>query len=448
MNCAECRENLVAHAERLLEREESLRCEAHLESCADCRNEYAAVSGLQERLIARGQAAAEVSIAPAVMRRVLRESEQPERETIMSKLFTGWGLGLSAAAAAAVVALVVLLASPGAKVSAAEVMARGAKAVAGLGSIHIQGKLRTLPHDNFSHIDPTQPFHDIQLWKQFVPELKWRIEKPGRVALMDGQSTLLFIKPPGNTAMKIPQASPSAFDTDWLHRIANLSATIEAELSNAAQLGWPLSLAEKRAADGRTKAIVTIEARSGLPENDYLKNKLFDTADSRRVYSFDTATELLEAVQIYLSTPAGEVLVFEITRIDYNQPIDPTVFQLELPANVAWYKDELAPLPDNAKYASMTAEQAARVYWEAFAREDWIEAERFRKHPLAEKIKQLAGGLELISLGEAFASEAYDPDGRFVPYEIRLRGGDVLKHNIALKKDRKTGRWFVDGGAF
>ena len=46
----------------------------------------------------------------------------------------------------------------------------------------------------------------------------------------------------------------------------------------------------------------------------------------------------------------------------------------------------------------------------------------------------------------AFTSKDYP--GRFVPYEIKLESGDVIKHNLALKKDGKTGRWWDDGGGF
>ena len=78
MNCAECRENLVALAEGLLDDEQKLLCEAHLESCADCRSESAAILSLQRQLVARGQAAAQVAIVEPVLRRVLREPKEPE----------------------------------------------------------------------------------------------------------------------------------------------------------------------------------------------------------------------------------------------------------------------------------------------------------------------------------------------------------------------------------
>ena len=56
-------------------------------------------------------------------------------------------------------------------------------------------------------------------------------------------------------------------------------------------------------------------------------------------------------------------------------------------------------LPDNEKYASMTAEQAARAFFEACGREDWNEAGKFMS-PVNERLKQYLGGLEIVSLGE------------------------------------------------
>jgi hypothetical protein len=136
------------------------------------------------------------------------------------------------------------------------------------------------------------------------------------------------------------------------------------------------------------------------------------------------------------------VQIFDLSQIDYNQPIDASVWQLSLPADVAWYKQP-EKLPDNEKYASMTAEQAARAFFEACGREDWTEAGKFDS-PITDRLKEYLGGVEVVSLGQAFRSKAYV--GLFVPYEIKLKNGQVRKHNLAVRKDNPAGRWQVDGG--
>ncbi len=315
---------------------------------------------------------------------------------------------------------------------------------AALGSasgIHIRGRLRTPPADNFGAIAPEAEFVTIELWKESGPKPKWRVEKPGRVVVMDGKSTVLYIKPE-NLGVKIPQASESAFDTDWLQRMVNLCDTITNEIRNARAKGWKVELTDETVADGRDKPVVTIETKSGLSDNDYLKNKSFYTSDLREVYRFDAGTKRLESAQVYLLGKPDAEPIFETSQIDYNQAIDPAVFHLDLPANVSWYK-EPQKLPDNEKYASMTAEQAARAFFEACANEDWNEAEKFMS-PITPDLKKYLGGLEIIRLGDSFTDKGYA--GRFVPYEIKFSDGHVTKHNLAVRKDNPAGRWQVDGG--
>jgi hypothetical protein len=257
---------------------------------------------------------------------------------------------------------------------------------------------------------------------------------------MDGQSTVMLIKT-SNTGVKVPQRTTSAFDTDWLHRIANLSNTITNELNNALAKGWKLSLNEETGADGRLKSVVTVMAKSGLPEDDYVKNAFFENADTRRVYRFDAQSELLESVQIYLNRPSGEVQIFDLSRIDYNQSIDTNVWRLDLPADVSWAQlpENLPVLPDNEKYASMTAEQAARAFFEACARKDWDEAGKFMS-PLTQGLKDYLGGIEIVSLGESFTSKAYG--GRFVPYEIKL---PAQEFNVRVSNTNSAKRCVVMG---
>lgn len=443
MNCAECRDNLVALSEDLLGRDEKLQCQAHLDACADCQAEYKTIASLRQQLVARGQIAAKVRIVQSVMQRVL-ENKQTEKETIMSKLMKHrWGFGLGAAGFAAVVALISILSTPKMQAAAVEVMTKGAQAMAKLTSIHLRGQLRTEPQENFSAIMPDHDFVTIEMWKQFEPELKWRVDKPGRTAVMDGQSTVLFIKP--DFGYKLPQRSSSAFDTQWLHELADLNRTLTDELSAIKAHGWPVTLTQEQGAAGKAKSVITVEAKSGLLAGDYLKNKFFSTADTRRVYVFDDQTELLESVKIYVHADAGEKLVFQLDQIDCSQPIDPAVFQPQFPADVSW-GGQMAMLPDNAKYVAMTSEQAARALLEACGREDWTEAAKFFD-PLTASEKQDLGGLQVVSIGTHFTSAISLISGaQFVPYEIKLKNGAVKKFNLSLKRNGQTQRWFVDGG--
>jgi hypothetical protein len=239
-------------------------------------------------------------------------------------------------------------------------------------------------------------------------------------------------------AVKFPRSSASAFDTDWLQRIANLSNTISNELRHAQAQGWKLGLSEEKGSDGRLKSVVSVWAKSGVPDDDYGKNSFLQNADTRRVYRFDAQTERLEAVQIYLLRGGSEVHMFELSQIDYDQPIDPSVWRLELPADVSW-SQEPQKLPDNGKYSSMTAEEAARAFFEACGRQDWDEVAKFMT-PVNDRLKEYLGGVEVVSLGQVFTSKAYP--GQFVPYEIKLRGQEL---NLRLSNTNAAKRYVVTG---
>jgi hypothetical protein len=447
MNCAECRDNLVACAEGLLNRETLLECQTHLAACAACRAEYDAISSLQKRLVSRGQAAAEVSLVEPVMRRVLQNKTEPKGESIMSKILRHrWGFGLGAAASAAAIGLFILVAFPKAQATAAEaaaVMTKGAQAVGDLVTVHLRGQLRTAPQDNFSYINVNCPFCTVELWKQYAPDLKWRAEKPLRVAVMDGQSTVMLIKTT-DTAVRVPQRSTSAFDTDWLQRIANISGTITNELNYAMAKGWGISLGKQTSADGRAQDVVTIEAKSGLPANDYLKNQFFDTADTRRVFVFDDQTERLEAMEIYVHGGTNDTLVFNLDEIDYNQPIDTNEWALALPADVSWYQNQMPVLTNNAVYAAMTAEQAAQAFFEACSKSNWDEAGKFMSEsPVPASFRQYLGGLQIVKIGAAFTSAISVINGdQFVPYEIKLPAQEI---NVRVSNSNAAKRYVVTG---
>ena len=443
MKCVECREKLIGYIEGLLDEEESRQCQEHMNRCSQCREEYQASVQLQQRLVAHGRQFIDISVADPVMNRVLREKTEMERITIMKLFHTRWGIGLSTAAAVALVVLGIFIFMPGGQVSAAEIIVRGARAVSRLDSVHMQCRVRTLPNDNFELIGADYDFVDVEIWKQFGDQYRWRIDKPERMAVMDGSSTYMVIKSI-DEGMRFEQASRDAFDTKWLQEIADASLMLERELQALHANRSILEVIEKPDAIGRMKSLVAIENTPNLPQGDYLKNKFFSTADTRREYVFDKESALLESVKIYMMQTTGHRLIFETVQIDYNQPINPQVFHPTLSENIKWRPSEMPELPDNEYYAALTPEQAAAKLFEAMENNDWLETEKFRLGNTNDQFKQTWGGLRVIGIGESFTSMMYP--GVFVPYEIQLANGEIRKHNLALKKDRRSGRWYFDGG--
>jgi len=321
-----------------------------------------------------------------------------------------------------------------------EALAQAAEAGPEAGSVHIAAEMRTPPQDNFSTIGAEFKFVPIDIWKQFGDKPKWRVEKPGRVAVMDGDSTVMLILQ--QMVVKFPYAAQSAFDNHWLVRLCNSKEIVTREFRAALAKGWDVKLAEETSASGEKKVVVTIEAKSGLPDNDYLKNKFFDGADLRCVYRFDAKTVRLEGFDAYLHRPDGDVKVITIGRIEYDQPIEPKVFTLKIPETANVYK-EPQRLSNNEKYEKMTPLETARAFFEACAKEDWDEAGKFYQ-PLNDATKKYLGGLELVHLGEPFKPKLYP--GWIIPYEIKFKDGSTKSWNLAVRNDNPAKRYVVDGG--
>ncbi|MHC4541497.1 MAG: hypothetical protein ACYS74_17225, partial [Planctomycetota bacterium] len=81
--------------------------------------------------------------------------------------------------------------------AAAQVLTEAAQALSNLRSVYIKAQIRTIAHDNFELIGLDYDFVPNEMWKEFdgTPQGRWRIEKPGRVVVMDGASSLLLIRP-------------------------------------------------------------------------------------------------------------------------------------------------------------------------------------------------------------------------------------------------------------
>ncbi|MFH1881201.1 MAG: zf-HC2 domain-containing protein [Planctomycetota bacterium] len=73
MNCAECKEILVAYLEGLLAEPQKKAVTEHLKDCHSCQAEVKQLTNLQERLVSNGRAAAQSDLENEVLNRIVRE---------------------------------------------------------------------------------------------------------------------------------------------------------------------------------------------------------------------------------------------------------------------------------------------------------------------------------------------------------------------------------------
>ena len=328
--------------------------------------------------------------------------------------------------------------------SATEVLQNAIDAVSDLWSVHMKTRMRTLPRDNFSTIGLNFGFVDIEMWKRINEngQVQWRVEKPGRILLMDGQSTTMLIQP-NFGIMKESPLPLGCFDS-WSGRLLNVHDLLDNELQMAKKNPERAIILWQENIEGKDKIVLEVDIAPDIPEGDYLRNKFIQNSNHVKVYRFDAQTELLESFRVYVHTEDEDVLIFEVTDIEYNIEIDDSVFLLELPENMVWYK-ETEILPDNEKYEQMEPKEVAQAFFQACADEDWDEFLKFwTASEVDQRIKDYLGGLEIISIGEPFKSDRYS--GWFIPYEIKLKSGDIRKHNLAIRNDNPAHRYTVDGG--
>lgn len=326
--------------------------------------------------------------------------------------------------------------------TAAEIFYQAAEAMNGLTAFHMKVRMRTPPNDNFHHIRLDLDFTEIDFWKQCTDDEqgKWRLESPGRVVVMDGRMSTMYMKHL-NEVYESDDRSPERYWTECLVEVGEVMAR-EAEMAAKRPAGF--TSYRETDPNGREMIVVSVEMPTNVPPTDYLRNAYLENSDHLKIYRFNAQTKLLEDLEIYVHDNGKDVLVFQLVQAEYNTDLDPGLFLLDLPADVI-RSVPLAVLPDNEKYERMTPKEAAIVFFTACAEEDWDELVKFLGQTgVSQPMKDFLGGLEIISIGEPFQSAKYS--GWFVPFEIKLRSGQVRKHNLALKNDNPARRFEIDGG--
>jgi hypothetical protein len=453
MNCTEIREKLVEYIEGLLPDQQKQQLESHLKNCRQCQAELDKLIALGDRITSDSKSKQLTDFEDAVFNRIIREQNLRLKQTdrvnhpleivrmIMKNRITKF------AAAAIIIVAVVLSVNIFNRVpvaSATQVLQDAINAVSDIWSVHMKARMRTLPADNFSLIGLEYDFVPIEMWKRTDKNgsEQWRVEKLGRVLLMDGKSTLMLIRPNQGVLEKRPLPL-GCFDS-WSGRLLNVQDLLDSELQSAKNRPDRQVNLSHQEINGKDKLILEVDITTDIAKDDYLRNQFIANSDHMKVYRFDAKTKLLEGFQVYVHTEKQDVLIFEVTDIEYNKEIDDNIFAMDLPKDMIWH-GELQVLPDNEKYQKMSPKETAKAFFEACAKEDWDEFLKFWSANAAdEKIKSYLGGLEIVSIGEPFKAGHYP--GWFVPYEIKLKNGSVKKFNLAIRNDNPAKRWVVDGG--
>jgi hypothetical protein len=419
MNCREAQGRLVDLFD--LDEPRAVDLELHLAACDHCAADYEALRSAVQTLESRPVIHASPDFKARVMRKLTEVEPAPRRWRFMPRL--------ALVGAAAIVALVLFM--PRTQSPAMSLMAQSAQAMSNLHSVHIVARMRTMPQDNFELIGPEYDWVPLEIWKQFGDTPKWRIEKSNRVATMDGASSTMLIQ-----STEVVRGGRNPGFIGWLNGLLDTGSIMDRELT-AARAGQSTA----RLADENGHFTLAVKrAAPGDFRNDWLLNRFVSISDHTRIYRFDAATKRLESMQLVLNTATGDVPVFEITSIRYNDSIDPALFTLNLPAGVVEIVGT-GQMPTN-RALPQSPKEAAAMFFEGLARSDYDALLTvYSASAPPGWASEWAGG-ELLSLGEPFHSVL----GWHVPYEYRFANGYVKKFWLAVRNDNPEHRWTVDGG--
>ena len=433
MNCAECRENLVACAERLLDHEQLLQCQAHLETCAACRAEFKAITSLQQKLIARGQAAAEVSLVQRVMRRVFQERTEPERNTIMSVLLKHrWGFGWGAVASAAAIIIAIVAATSVLNISTPE--AFGIEQV-----IEAYNKIRFLHVKTFG----AKTQEPAEFWIQSNEH--GQVEK-ARYYLPETEDGIKLITWTPERTEHWAKSKHRFF----IYQTKRIEGWMQSMLDQSQpQLVMKKLLEDQKAGNVDVdiqKRIVIVATHKSKPEKE--------------IYRIDPKTDLITRIEFYRIEDKREVLQSTTEFCDYNVPINEKMFSLkqDLPKDVrvADQLNQLIGVPQGKMTDEQAAAETARQFFQALIDKDYKKAGLIVGGELEEYAKEEYGKVNvtaIVSIGPPVPQPGWLEHGFQVPCKLEVINSDgqktVWKSGPYVRPgddEMHPDRWNISGG--
>ncbi|MGD0768180.1 MAG: hypothetical protein ABSB42_08295 [Tepidisphaeraceae bacterium] len=451
MNCTECREHL---AELFETPNDGVVVSEHLAQCPACREEAEHARALHARLTSRAaQAVASPNFTEATLR-ACRDTLPSVKSSGLRTWNSLWRWGLAAAAMVGIVFLFLYTQSPR-QASAEDVLKSGSAALQDIHALHIQARMRAVnTTDNPGAIDLTQDFTPIEIWTRTQPgkKMEWRVEKPQRIMVMDGRATYIYIPTVQLAAEMGPMSPKQSGDLNWLSGLLEPREVLENELKNAQSNAADVKLTQETV-DGREFSVVTVESKAQVKSegDEWLKNKLIWTSDTRRIYRFDAQTSRLEGLQIFVhAEPGNDVLVFETTLVEYPDTLADTLFSIDLPQGLQWQDMRKAPTAKDIPPTcapSKKPEEVAQSFFKALStgNPDAVQPYMMIKMKFPDEVFAAFKDLQIVSIGKPFHTSG-TTHVWFVPYEIQLSNGETKKFNLNVRNDNQLRRWYVDGG--
>lgn len=257
----------------------------------------------------------------------------------------------------------------------------------------VTAKMRTKPNENFSHIDPSLEFININFTKLCNAPYQWHIEKEnGRRATFNGDSVFLW-------SCNSPLGFKGGRDYQFgvLEEFSTMLEPRELLNYELQQLSSENSSFTIKTINNQTT--LTIESSAiGNFANDYMLNSTISESQNRRIYKFDRETEELKSFIVTIFIEGEEIIVLESCNIQYNDTF--VAGNITTIPNIEWREIEL-PKGDKT-LTNMSALQAVTKILNSLEVENFELIESAFHYYDSNFIKDKFMGLKVIEIGKPF----------------------------------------------
>jgi len=183
--------------------------------------------------------------------------------------------------------------------------------------------------------------------------------------------------------------------------------------------------------------------------------RLLDSPAAKEVYLVDPETKLLQQLESYKLEGSDYEFIGRRKFLDYNEPIDPAIFKLNVPAEVVRIDQttQEVGLAKGDLGDEEIAVEVVRQFFEALIAEDYAKAGQLFEGMPAEKMAQGFGKikfLRIVSIGRPAPHPR--PETRFlcVPCEVEIQadGTKSVRKFVANVRAvyNQPDRWTIGGG--
>ncbi|MDD3890822.1 MAG: hypothetical protein PHE03_00780, partial [Bacteroidales bacterium] len=368
MDCEKCKQEMVnlfdTNVDSMLQ-ESILK---HINQCSDCQKEYHNALEIISMLKPKLQPNAPFLLKQNIMNQLkMEDTEMKTQDPKVKKISPRFKKILMVAAIVTMAMVIIPIVNNNPNVfngtarAANSLFENSIRATQLVKSMIVKLKVRTLANDNFSLIGANYEMVNHTIYKSFSNPDKWRVEKPGRVVVCDGEfqymhiiSTQKFIKAPSYYSM-----------IEDFKVLLEPEKILIKEQYNLKKDGSVLTMEVK---DGLVYLTVTDKAQGDFT-NDYMLNTSIEESNNRREYVFDNETKLLKGLKIYLVEEEKETLIVNLESIEYNVDIDSSLFALDIPKGQEWI--DLAVVPKGEVFTNITSKKAAEILFNGLSKKDW-----------------------------------------------------------------------------